>query len=197
MANLAIKGHATRGEEVIEILEMLGGKNVYQYEGYNVCSCLFIDEVTNAIHSELLATIYYKRNVKRHILTIEEFLEKFPYKVGDRVRIPEYESEVRISSMYWDGCEVQYEVFTDEYDWYSANELNEYNTDTLIDKEGEKKSLLSQLIEYFRTTPKDKLEREWNEHNELDKIGPTVEEYVAFVESIKKQPKYPDRKSVV
>lgn len=29
MANLAIKGHATRGKEVIEILEMLGGENGY------------------------------------------------------------------------------------------------------------------------------------------------------------------------
>ena len=27
MANLAIRGHATRGNEVIEILEMLGGNN--------------------------------------------------------------------------------------------------------------------------------------------------------------------------
>lgn len=27
MANLAIRGHATRGKEVIEILEMLGGEN--------------------------------------------------------------------------------------------------------------------------------------------------------------------------
>jgi hypothetical protein len=27
MANLAIRGHKTRGKEVIEILEMLGGKS--------------------------------------------------------------------------------------------------------------------------------------------------------------------------
>jgi hypothetical protein len=27
MAKLAIRGHATRGKEVIEILEMLGGKS--------------------------------------------------------------------------------------------------------------------------------------------------------------------------
>lgn len=30
---LAIKGHPTRGKEVIEILEMLGGKNPYNYRG--------------------------------------------------------------------------------------------------------------------------------------------------------------------
>jgi hypothetical protein len=103
MAKLAIKGHTTRGKEVIEILEMLGGKNVYQYEGCNVCSCLFIDEVANAIHSELLATIYCKINVKHHILTLEEFLEKFPYKVGDKVCFPDdLSTPFTINKMWWD-----------------------------------------------------------------------------------------------
>lgn len=31
--NLAIKGHPTRGKEVIEILEMLGGKNKFNFKG--------------------------------------------------------------------------------------------------------------------------------------------------------------------
>ena len=46
MANLAIKGHATRGKEVIETLEMLGGREV----GYNgLCSqyYYYIDEYGN------------------------------------------------------------------------------------------------------------------------------------------------------
>lgn len=34
MANLAIKGHATRGSEVIELLEMLGGINKYKHKGF-------------------------------------------------------------------------------------------------------------------------------------------------------------------
>ena len=32
---LAIKGHATRGKEVIELLEMLGGVNDREYIGTN------------------------------------------------------------------------------------------------------------------------------------------------------------------
>ena len=36
MANLAIKGHATRGKEVIGILEMLGGKNSYDATGLDI-----------------------------------------------------------------------------------------------------------------------------------------------------------------
>jgi hypothetical protein len=30
---LAIKGHQTRGKEVIELLEMMGGNNKYLYDG--------------------------------------------------------------------------------------------------------------------------------------------------------------------
>lgn len=121
MAKLAIKGHKSRGEEVIEILEMLGGKNLYNYYADCDSLCFYMqrdkiiyrDDVNNC--EDLL------------IFTLEEFLEKFPYKVGDRVRVAEYESEVRIDDMKWDGNEVQYEVFTDETEWYSAKELNLFN----------------------------------------------------------------------
>lgn len=33
MAKLAIKGHATRGKEVIQLLEMLGGVNYFNLVG--------------------------------------------------------------------------------------------------------------------------------------------------------------------
>ena len=33
MAQLAIQGHVTRGSEVIALLEMLGGKNIYNLTG--------------------------------------------------------------------------------------------------------------------------------------------------------------------
>ena len=122
MTNIAIRGHKTRGKEVIEILEMLGGKSytVYAYKGEDPDRCYCINKETNFIDSPLVLK-------EVQVFSLEEFLEQFPYKVGDRVRIPEYESEVRISKMYWDGNEVQYEVVTDEVEWYSAKELNEFN----------------------------------------------------------------------
>jgi hypothetical protein len=121
MANLAIKGHKTRGKEVIEILEMLGGTNsescwgVFENRLYTINAFGIIEDKSS------------RDNSNYQVYTLEEFLEKFPYKVGDRVRVAEYESEVRISNMYWDGCGVQYEVVTDEVEWYSAKELNEFN----------------------------------------------------------------------
>lgn len=122
MRNLAIKGHTTRGKEVIEILEMLGGKNIVHLIGAFINRIYFINE-NEDVDSYRIDSFNYNFQ----IFTLEEFLKKYPYKVGDFVRIPEYESEVRIEKMKWDGFEVQYLVFTDETEWYSAEELNEYN----------------------------------------------------------------------
>lgn len=121
---LAIKGHPTRGKEVIEILGMLGGSNAFNHDCDNSRAIYYIDEIYK---NYVICAVNKRKSVNYAIFTLEEFLEKFPYKVGDRVRIPEYESEVRISKMYWDGSEVQYEVVTDEVEWYSAKELNEFN----------------------------------------------------------------------
>ena len=40
---LAIKGHPTRGKEVIEILEMLGGKTYGKLLGIELFSCYYIN----------------------------------------------------------------------------------------------------------------------------------------------------------
>ena len=119
---LAIKGHSTRGKEVIELLEMLGGSNVYKHMGINDETFYYINDTTGIHCGQTLWN-----NNRYTIFTLEEFLEKYPFKVGDRVRIPEYESEVRIDKMYWDGYEIQYEVYTDEVETYSAEELNQWN----------------------------------------------------------------------
>lgn len=117
MANLAIRGHETRGKEVIEIFEMLGGKNTYNRSGERD---IWYVLTYNTI--EMTTYLFEEKG-----FTLEEFLEKYPYKVGDRVRIPEYESEVRIDAMKWDGFDIQYSVFTDKTEWYYVRELNEYN----------------------------------------------------------------------
>ena len=130
MAKLAIRGHATRGKEVIELLEMLGGKNQNNvYSGKDTFHYYFIDNETGYIRTKLYTDDCWTK-LTYTIFTLEEFLEKFPYKIGDRVRVAEYESEVRIDDMKWDGNEIQYEVFTDMTEWYSAEELNIFNEPT-------------------------------------------------------------------
>jgi hypothetical protein len=117
MAQLAIKGHQTRGKEVIEILEMLGGNNPdnlianFDYLGY------FIGKQTRNIYLFHLQG-FDSQNVI--IFTLEEFLEKFAYKVGDKVQRkgatycdPIYEVE----KMQWVDNHVEY---TTKHCWYNS-----------------------------------------------------------------------------
>lgn len=81
MKNIAIKGHPTRGKEVIEILEMLGGINTQNLYGDENYAYYTIDS-----DKEIKAGIYVFGDEELSSFTLEKFLEKFPYKVGDKVQ---------------------------------------------------------------------------------------------------------------
>lgn len=99
MANLAIRGHATRGKEVIELLEMLGGINKDKYVGDNVFLYYFIND--NYIEW------CYEWNPESIFIsfTLEEFLEKFPYKVGNDV------------IAYAEGCLAKFTIQDIRWNW--------------------------------------------------------------------------------
>ena len=121
---LAIRGHSTRGKEVIELLEMMGGENFNNYDG-KMESLYFLIDIDNIIK--------YGSNFNDNFLvyfTLEEFLDKFPFKVHDLVNIPEYESTVGICGMRWDpySKHMEYMVYRcDDEEWYTAEELLDYN----------------------------------------------------------------------
>ena len=103
---LAIKGHSTRGQEVIEILEMLGGKNYYHMDGFTEDSIYYIcKDENNQIHSAICPT-------NQIVFTIEEFLKKYPYKIGDKVDYIKYDDEecsvYEIVGMMWTGATIEY-----------------------------------------------------------------------------------------
>ena len=78
---IAIQGHPTRGKEVIQILENLGGKNDSLFEGIYKESCYFIDSdrhITNEYQFVLISAGF-------NIYTLEEFETIFPFKIGDEV----------------------------------------------------------------------------------------------------------------
>ena len=112
---LAIKGHSTRGKEVIELLEMLGGKNIHNLYGNNSFEYYVSG---HAILNDRLSIIEDDDFV---IFNLEEFLEKYPFKVGDKVHIyvqnddtdGRYDVEVaEISSMRWNRarCKIAYKM---------------------------------------------------------------------------------------
>ena len=117
---LAILGHETRNEEVIELLKMLGGKDVFGF------SCTKTDRFYHVSPND--GFVYWNYNDpsivenKFEVFTLEKFLEKFPFKVGDFVRIPEYESEVCILKMKWCPlCEyIEYLVCPNDDDEWNA-----------------------------------------------------------------------------
>lgn len=81
MAQLAIQGHATRGNEVIELLKMLGGVNKHNYTADCESLYFYISNETNNIYYDWVNCP--KTNV--FLFTLEDFLAKFPYRVGDKV----------------------------------------------------------------------------------------------------------------
>ena len=296
---LAIKGHPTRGKEVIELLKMMGGRDVGVLKGNH--DYYVIDECENN-----LIKFYGHNYIRCHefvVFTLEEFLEKYPFKVGDYVRIPKYELEVRICKMKWTSfSDFDYLVYhIDDEEWYTAAELLEYNDNPtktrdckkcglhfgsircfdkdcphnspksnavglkdgeviecgankeivmneikplfkagdvvklkgcpdknifwivmdviedgyifndakkipfdeqhhyeksnreVIDIQPSKmKNVLAELLEHIKTTPKEELEREFEEIKEWSNVGPTVEEFMTFCECVNKKLVYPN-----
>ena len=122
MAKLAIKGHATRGREVIEILEMLGGKVGDVYKG-DAGGCVYI------INEE--GVIDWRHNRDNYtVYSLEEFLEKFPYKVGDKVS-SKYLKNYKIEKMEWEATNNRVIYKLQGMGWYSVRELQPYKEETI------------------------------------------------------------------
>lgn len=130
MANLAIKGHATRGKEIIKLLEMLGGKNVDNYKG-NDASWYYI------IRNNEIDWCHECTPKSNFIsFTLEEFLEKFPYKVGDKVLA--FGNKWTIVGAVWDRSieEVVYTIKSEASGYTTtklSNQLQPYKEEA-IDK---------------------------------------------------------------
>lgn len=203
---LAIRGHSTRGSEVIKLLEMLGGENKDNMFFGKDPSCIYFIDGYEFIRKEIIENNIH---TMRHwqIFTLEEFLEKFPFKIHDLVNIPEYESTVGICGMRWDPYSkcVEYMVYRcDDEEWYTAEELLKYNDKlspgeiTQFEKTIEKnnttnhmQNVLAELLDHIKNTSKEELEKEFNELEEWSNVGPTVEEFMDFCNKVNKKPKYP------
>ena len=177
MAILAIKGHATRGKEVIELLDMLGGQTDWCTGTLSHC-VYFINKANRIDYTDTITD--------EACFTLEKFLEKFPYKVGDKVIVKGYKQVFEIISMRWcsERNDMMYSVSNG---WFYTEELQPYKEETMKNKP----NLLQQLIEYFDNTPRYVLEKEWNELSYLNEIGPTVNEYLECVKKYRQSNQYP------
>ena len=131
MSQFAIKGHATRGKDVIQRLEMLGGVNVFKLEGAETQGFYYIFKDNNKIY------YCWSTNAENVIVyTLEEFEEKFPYNVGDKVLayVNNCIAKVTIQDIRWN-----YELNKVEYkicsSWLDASLIQYYKEETMEEKD--------------------------------------------------------------
>ena len=157
---IAFRGDLTRGKEVINILEMLGGINKWEYLGDRQLCVYYIncDGIIN-----------YTSNIKGYnlqIFTLDEFIEKYPYKIGDKVEYIKYDDEefsvYEILNVEWTGTTIVYTLDSfgltclkkDIRPFISHIETNdkvvnvETASDVFVDMIGE---LCPKLLEYEKT----------------------------------------------
>ena len=185
MAQLAIAGHTTRGKEVIEILEMLGGSNKHNYSADCDSLCFYVGNENNVIYCDWVRCYEDKDTL---VLTLEEFIKEFPYKVGDKVCFPDdLSTPFTINKMWWDenANELLCSFIEDDIEVPVVG-IRTYKEETMEDKP----NLLQQLKDYFNNTPREVIEKEWHEYDKYNDIGPSIEEYIKYVNSIR-QPQYP------
>lgn len=117
---LAIKGHPTRGNEVIELFKMMGGAPQASSCFRESC-CYYISEYASTKYKYISWDYIGPEEIDKYeIFTLEEFLEKYPYKVGDEFCNP-YD---KITEMFWDE--------EDEIVYYKTEYSRDYVTTTDI-----------------------------------------------------------------
>ena len=122
---LAIKGDKERGNEVIALLEMLGGDNRdTQCRGIEVDFYYYIDTYGRINYEDCFI------EDEAEFFTLDEFYNKYPYKVGDIVKTGKDEEGV-IKQMRWVNNDIVYWANSHKTcDWtqtLSVDVLDKYN----------------------------------------------------------------------
>ncbi len=153
---LAIKGHKTRGKEVIELLEMLGGSNINNLSG-DKSYAYYVNAHQNIIRG--VEYIFGNEDMLQ-FFTIEKFLEKYPYKVGDKVHIYVQNDDIdgrsdivvaEITSMRWDHvrCKIAYKMKDINREFYKEEIKCKVDDNSNKQSECEKCGLHFGLVQCF------------------------------------------------
>lgn len=142
MAKLAIRGSFERSKEVINILEMVGGINHKEYEGCSTDAIYYIDD--NGYISFFFNEVF---QVEEYCMyTINSFLKKFPYTVGDKVINKNDECVGVIDKVEWskEESEIIYSVVFGngiDFGWYKAQGLKPYKEEEKMEEKMEQKAI--------------------------------------------------------
>lgn len=128
---LAIRGDYQKGNEVIKILEMLGGVNTNNYEGKQMRQFYFICPYTNVIkcvfEESMLITDWETHSLK-------SFKREYPYKTFDKLVING--KDCSIVETFWNGFTICYKVDYGLYLMeYTAERIQEFFVEKPIEQE--------------------------------------------------------------
>ena len=187
---LAIKGHVTRGKEVIQLLEMLGGKSKGNLNGYN--DDLYYYIATNGlIYGSDIE--YEELCCKYTLFTLEEFENKFPYKVEERVthkcNNALLETQV-ITNMRWDSGDECVIYYLDNYDIIKVEDILyriDFHEDNISTIQGEGTEYENIKVAYLSINDKEYADE--IEVNLGDDYEYKFEMNRLYI--LKKKPKYP------
>lgn len=198
---LAIKGHSTRGKEVIELLEMLGGKNIHNLYGNNSFEYYVSG---HAILNDRLSIIEDDDFV---IFNLEEFLEEYPFKVGDKV-VDGYGNKLTIKSMSWsEGLDTMVYDFEDSAIVLAAEDIKFADDNKLsgtVDNSTEAKSCTVSLkaiedsIDSVQFVQSGKIVAvRFNTQNYENEVELQLDDYEIKIRdgktyAVRKKPAYPD-----
>lgn len=114
--NLGIRGDEDHGSEVIALLKSLGGKDIDEWEGTDPTKIYFINRTTGLIDA-ISIIVFDDYDVKALLeyvrMTYNEFWQKYPLMIGDRVKHTDPNLGVgTVCKMKWDPVmeEVKYDV---------------------------------------------------------------------------------------
>lgn len=115
MKRLGIKGDKYRYTEIKVLLESIGGFNEYDIMCNNEESYYYIN-LFDEIDSEPLDGLLIDNT---QIYTIDEFYQKFPYKLGDIVHDKTVDTNVEIIDMEWINNNVLYTCKVTDNHYYT------------------------------------------------------------------------------
>lgn len=172
---LAIKGHPTRGEEVIELLKMMGGKNNCDSPADNLGLCYLIDDEFD-ICAHYFGYDDYEDG-ELNIFTLEEFLEKYPFKVGDKVfdKVDGYPGTITAMKWHEDISDMKYRVA-----FYNGDMSCWYTNDRIESLKLEEEKAID-LAEKYYEGQCDEMNKTQTKENDVRKTGYTLNELIDLV----------------
>ena len=117
-------------------LKCWGGSNPHNYSADCESLCFHIGENTNSIYYDWVRDCYEDGNTL--VFTLEEFLKKYPYKIGNKVDYIKYDDEFsvyEIIGMVWTGTTIEYTLdsfgftcLTKDIRLHKENNMNKFKS---------------------------------------------------------------------